>query len=87
MQELSVRFHGEEKIGDAMFRMFRDSAALPQVIDALILEPLMLTPIIIAVVARHADLSAGIALASAFSIAAGLAVWTLPETRGRELSD
>jgi ABC-type multidrug transport system fused ATPase/permease subunit len=48
MQELSVRFHGEEKIGDAMFRMFQDSAALPQVIDALILEPLMLTPIIVA---------------------------------------
>ena len=48
MQELSVRFHGEEKIGDAMFRMFQDSAALPQVIDALILEPLMLAPIILA---------------------------------------
>ncbi len=48
MQELSVRFHGEEKIGDAMFRMFQDSAAIPQVIDALIIEPLMLTPIVIA---------------------------------------
>ncbi len=48
MQELSVRFHGEEKIGDAMFRMFQDSAALPQVIDALIIEPLALTPIVIA---------------------------------------
>jgi ATP-binding cassette, subfamily B, bacterial len=48
MQALSVRFHGEEKIGDAMFRMFQDSAALPQVIDALILEPLMLAPIILA---------------------------------------
>ena len=48
MQELSVRFHGEEKIGDAMFRMFQDSAALPQVINALILEPLMLAPIILA---------------------------------------
>jgi ATP-binding cassette, subfamily B, bacterial len=43
MQELSVRFHGEEKIGDAMFRMFQDSAALPQVIDALIIEPPILT--------------------------------------------
>ena len=48
MQEFSVRFHGEEKIGDAMFRMFQDSAALPQVINALILEPLMLAPIILA---------------------------------------
>jgi ATP-binding cassette, subfamily B, bacterial len=48
MQELSVRFHGEEKIGDAMFRMFQDSAALPQVIDALIIEPLILIPLAIA---------------------------------------
>lgn len=48
MQELSVRFHGEEKIGDAMFRMFQDSAAIPQVIDALTLEPLMLAPLVIA---------------------------------------
>jgi ATP-binding cassette, subfamily B, bacterial len=48
MQELSVRFHGEEKIGDAMFRMFQDSAAIPQVIDALILEPLMLAPLVVA---------------------------------------
>jgi hypothetical protein len=26
LQELSLRFHGEEKIGDAIFRMFQDSA-------------------------------------------------------------
>jgi len=31
MQELSVRFHSEEKIGDAIFRMFQDSAAIPSV--------------------------------------------------------
>jgi hypothetical protein len=40
------------------------------------------TPLIITAVARHADLSAGISLAAAFSVAAGLTVWTLPETRG-----
>ena len=45
------------------------------------------TPLIIAAVARHADLSAGIALAAAFSLGAGLTIWTLPETRGREIAD
>jgi ATP-binding cassette subfamily B protein len=44
MQELSVRFHSEEKIGDAIFRMFQDSAALPSVIDGLIIQPLIFVP-------------------------------------------
>ena len=41
------------------------------------------TPLIITWVAKYADLSAGISLAAAFSIAAGVVVWMLPETRGR----
>src|SRR5262249_4084362 len=45
------------------------------------------TPLIITAVARWADLSAGIALAAAFAVGAGLMVWTLPETRGREISE
>jgi ATP-binding cassette, subfamily B, bacterial len=44
MQELSVRFHSEEKIGDAIFRMFQDSAAIPSVIDGLIVQPLVFFP-------------------------------------------
>lgn len=44
MQELSVRFHSEEKIGDAIFRMFQDSAAIPSVIYGLILQPLIFVP-------------------------------------------
>jgi len=44
MQELSVRFHSEEKIGDAIFRMFQDSAALPSVINGLIIQPLIFVP-------------------------------------------
>ena len=48
LQELSLRFHGEEKIGDAMFRMFQDSAATPQVIVALVLRPLIAIPFVIA---------------------------------------
>jgi ABC-type multidrug transport system fused ATPase/permease subunit len=48
LQELSLRFHGQEKIGDAMFRMFQDSAAIPQVIDSLVLRPLTAIPFVIA---------------------------------------
>ena len=72
MQELSVRFHGEEKIGDAMFRMFQDSAALPQVIDALILEPLMLTPIILAELYWLARFNSSMALIAVILIPAYL---------------
>jgi len=45
------------------------------------------TPLIITTVARWADLSAGISLAAAFSVGAGLVVWTLPETRGHEIRE
>ena len=45
MQELSVRFHSEEKIGDAIFRMFQDSAAIPNVINGLIVQPLIFIPV------------------------------------------
>ncbi len=44
LQELSLRFHAEEKIGDAIFRMFQDSAAIPAVINGLVIEPLRLVP-------------------------------------------
>jgi len=45
------------------------------------------TPLLITAVARRTDLSAGISLAAAFSIAAGVVVWMLPETRGFEIRD
>jgi ATP-binding cassette, subfamily B, bacterial len=48
LQELSLRFHSEEKIGDAIFRMFQDSAAIPQVINGLVLQPLRWLPFAIA---------------------------------------
>ena len=44
LQELSVQFHSDEKIGDAIFRMFQDSASIPQVINGLIIQPLILIP-------------------------------------------
>jgi ATP-binding cassette, subfamily B, bacterial len=47
MQELSVRFHSEEKIGDAIFRMFQDSAAIPSVINGLIIQPLIFVPVLL----------------------------------------
>jgi len=45
LQELSLRFHSEEKIGDAIFRMFQDSAAIPQVVNGLIIQPLHVAPL------------------------------------------
>jgi ABC-type multidrug transport system fused ATPase/permease subunit len=47
LQELSLKFHAEEKIGDAIFRMFQDSAALPSVIDGLVIQPLIYVPLLI----------------------------------------
>jgi ATP-binding cassette, subfamily B, bacterial MsbA len=47
LQELSVRFHSEEKIGDAIFRMFQDSAAIPHVINGLIIQPLHVVPLVL----------------------------------------
>jgi ATP-binding cassette, subfamily B, bacterial len=48
LQELSLSFHSQEKIGDAIFRMFQDSAGIPHVINGLLLQPLRLVPIAIA---------------------------------------
>ena len=45
LQELSLRFHSEAKIGDAIFRMFQDSAAVWQVLDGLVIQPIRLLPI------------------------------------------
>ena len=47
LQELSLRFHSEEKIGDAIFRMFQDSAAIPHVINGLIIQPLRAVPLVL----------------------------------------
>ncbi len=47
LQELSLRFHCEEKIGDAIFRMFQDSAAIWQVINAFVVRPIQLLPFVI----------------------------------------
>src|SRR6516225_6532069 len=45
LQELSLSFHSEEKIGDAMFRMFQDTAGIPQVINGLLIQPLRAVPV------------------------------------------
>ena len=41
LQQLSLRFHADSRIGDAMFRTIQDSAMVTQLIDVLILTPLM----------------------------------------------
>ena len=40
LQQLSLRFHADHKIGDALFRTFQDSAMVTQLIEVLILVPL-----------------------------------------------
>ncbi|MBV8773960.1 MAG: ABC transporter ATP-binding protein [Deltaproteobacteria bacterium] len=48
LQELSLSFHSEQRIGDAIFRMFQDSAGIPHVISGLLLRPLQALPVAIA---------------------------------------
>ncbi len=48
LQELSLRFHSEEKIGDAIFRMFQDSAVIPQAINGVVIQPLRRIPFSVA---------------------------------------
>ena len=48
LQELSLTFHSEQKIGDAIFRMFQDSAGIPQVFNGLLIRPLHALPMAIA---------------------------------------
>ena len=40
LQQLSLRFHSDSKIGDALFRTLQDSAMVTQLIEVLILVPL-----------------------------------------------
>ncbi|HIK86803.1 MAG TPA: ABC transporter ATP-binding protein [Myxococcales bacterium] len=39
LQSLSLRFHAENRVGDAMYRVFQDSAMVTQLIDVLFLTP------------------------------------------------
>ncbi len=48
LQELSLSFHSKHKIGDAIFRMFQDSAGIPQVINGLLIQPLHALPVAVA---------------------------------------
>jgi ATP-binding cassette subfamily B protein len=40
LQSLSLRFHGDARIGDAVYRLFQDSAMVTQVVQVLLLVPL-----------------------------------------------
>jgi len=74
MQELSVRFHSEEKIGDAIFRMFQDSAAIPNVINGWIVQPLILIPAATASILYLVAYDYPMALIAALLIPANLAL-------------
>jgi ABC-type multidrug transport system fused ATPase/permease subunit len=41
LQELSLRFHAESRVGDAIYRVYQDSATVTQLIDVLIFGPLI----------------------------------------------
>jgi ABC-type multidrug transport system fused ATPase/permease subunit len=40
IQSLSLRFHAESRVGDAIYRLYQDSAMVTQLIDVLFLQPL-----------------------------------------------
>ncbi|MCC6639765.1 MAG: ABC transporter ATP-binding protein [Deltaproteobacteria bacterium] len=40
LQSLSLRFHADSKVGDAIYRLYQDSAMVTQLIEVLILTPL-----------------------------------------------
>ena len=40
LQELSLRFHAETRVGDAIYRIYQDSAMVTQLIDVLFLAPI-----------------------------------------------
>jgi ABC-type multidrug transport system fused ATPase/permease subunit len=40
LQRLSLRFHADSKIGDAIYRMYQDSAMVTQLIDVLVIAPI-----------------------------------------------
>jgi ABC-type multidrug transport system fused ATPase/permease subunit len=40
LQSLSLRFHADSKVGDAIYRLYQDSAMVTQLIDVLVLTPL-----------------------------------------------
>ena len=41
LQSLSLKFHAEARTGDAMYRLFQDSAMVTQILQALIVDPLL----------------------------------------------
>jgi ABC-type multidrug transport system fused ATPase/permease subunit len=41
LQALSLRFHAEHRVGDALYRLYQDSAMVSDLIEALFLTPLM----------------------------------------------
>jgi ABC-type multidrug transport system fused ATPase/permease subunit len=72
LQELSLKFHAEEKIGDAIFRMFQDSAAIPEVINGLVIQPLRWLPLAIADLVWLATFNYAIAIVAVTIIPADL---------------
>ena len=81
LQELSLRFHSEEKIGDAIFRMFQDSAAIPHIINGLVIQPLHMVPVILVNILVLMAFDYHVALIAAALIPANLvAAWVFAKS-------
>ncbi len=88
LQELSLRFHSEEKIGDAIFRMFQDSAAIPHIINGLVIQPLHMLPIILVNILVLTAFDSRVALIAMTLIPANLVVaWAFAKPLRRGFLD
>ncbi len=68
LQTLSLRFHSDQKVGDALYRLYQDSAMVTRLVDVLFITPLGAIAVYLGVVA----------IVSAFELRMGLilaAVW------------
>ena len=42
LQHLSLKFHADSKTGDGIYRLFQDSAMVTQIIQSLVIDPLIM---------------------------------------------
>jgi ABC-type multidrug transport system fused ATPase/permease subunit len=67
LQALSLRFHSETSVGDAIYRMYQDSGMVTELIDVLFLTPIQLLGNLVFAFAMIALYKPGLALAIAMA--------------------
>lgn len=85
LQVLSLRFHAESRVGDALYRLHQDSATVTQLIDALVLTPLFSASrfAFSAAVVFAFDPGLGLLLVGVWPPALALAAGVAPRLRAR----